>query len=807
MRLTLRTMLAYLDGILEPADRDEIARKIDESEFARQLVQRLRDCAGNPQLAAPKVSAKNTGLDPNLVAEYLDNTLAGERVPEFEKACLESDIYLAEVAACHQILTMVLAQPADIDLEMKQLMYGVIHQAAQQASKSSVADRAADERGPALPDDIWVKPQRRKPEIPDYLREGPKRFRWKPVVAAALLLLILVVAITMVLGPLDRTHPIARLLGFGPAAENQANPAEAGNEHGSNTETPNTTDHASTSGTSKSEPRDQGSTTKPPDAPSTNPTPLAGSANASDNSGTEKTASDSSQTDTKTAAQPSNPASDTTPAATVTANTAASAAGTVTPPAAAANPLPSAGLPSTVLPSTGPSTTANPLAPEPDASTVGSNLKPPPTPEPPAGNAVVPPQSAVAGHEAPGNAQETTTHGLMLPPQTRDATVPVDNTPLGRFLPSKDVVLLKFDAAANQWSRVPSGASVTAGEQLLVLPTYRPTITLSTGITLEIPDETLLQLQPANTQGVPTVKLVYGRLVAITAGKPGPQLSLDAGGMKGVISFVDAEAMLGVEVRRYYSAGSNPEVEEPHVAADLYAARGHLEWTAADGTVTALEAPQRWVLSADPTEAAAGPTAAPNMPKWIEPEQLRSFDEQASEYLTQSLSDDKPLLVALGEMVEHRKAEYKSLAAQSLALLDEFEPLVATFNDSEQRPMWSVDIASVKAAIARGPTTAIKVHEAFVKQRGDDLGKDLYRMFLGYTKEQLQNGEAAKLVEFLDHDNLDCRVLAFANLQEITNKTLLYRPDAPAASRAQALRRWQEELHNGAIVPRDNPQK
>src|SRR3954464_15958065 len=96
MRLTLRTLLAYLDDVLDPADKEELTQKIQSSDFAEDLVHRTRDTVRRLRLRAPQLIGTGMGLDPNSVAEYLDNVMPPDSGGDFERICLESDVIRRE---------------------------------------------------------------------------------------------------------------------------------------------------------------------------------------------------------------------------------------------------------------------------------------------------------------------------------------------------------------------------------------------------------------------------------------------------------------------------------------------------------------------------------------------------------------------------------------------------------------------------------------------------------------------------------------------------------------------------------------
>src|SRR3954451_11163132 len=124
MRLTLRTLLAWLDDTLPPAEVRQIGQQVAETPLAGELVDRIHRVTRQRRLTVPPGSGPE-GVDPNIVAGYLDNELPPEVVGEYEKRCLTSDVSLAEVASVHQILSL-LGQKAKVPAEARQRMYHLI---------------------------------------------------------------------------------------------------------------------------------------------------------------------------------------------------------------------------------------------------------------------------------------------------------------------------------------------------------------------------------------------------------------------------------------------------------------------------------------------------------------------------------------------------------------------------------------------------------------------------------------------------------------------------------------------------------
>jgi hypothetical protein len=154
MRLTLRTLLAYLDDTLEPSQAKLIGQKVAESDTAQELIARIKEVTRRRRITTPSASGPGAKVDPNSIAEYLDNELSAEQLAEVEQLALSSDVHLAEIAACHQILTLVLGEQALVPPTAFKRMYGLVKPPESDPHHRPPARRDAEEAGPRESHDV-----------------------------------------------------------------------------------------------------------------------------------------------------------------------------------------------------------------------------------------------------------------------------------------------------------------------------------------------------------------------------------------------------------------------------------------------------------------------------------------------------------------------------------------------------------------------------------------------------------------------------------------------------------------------------
>lgn len=157
MRLTLRTLLAWLDDTLQPAEVRAIGKQVAESPFAQELSERIYRVTRQRRLSVPGNSGPD-GSDPNVVAGYVDNDLDPEAVADYEKKCLTSDVNLAEVASVHQILSL-LGQKVQVPAEARARMYNLVRGRETVVSKRRGAKQAQAHEPVTRPIAAWVVPE------------------------------------------------------------------------------------------------------------------------------------------------------------------------------------------------------------------------------------------------------------------------------------------------------------------------------------------------------------------------------------------------------------------------------------------------------------------------------------------------------------------------------------------------------------------------------------------------------------------------------------------------------------------------
>ncbi|MEJ5341301.1 MAG: hypothetical protein WHT09_07010 [Thermogutta sp.] len=758
MRLTLRTLLAYLDNVLEPEDAAELGKKIEESEVAKALIRRIRELLRKDKLGAPEVLDHRESLDPNTVAEYLDNTLPAEKVADFEKVCLESDVELAEVAACHQILALVLGEPAEVDPALREKIYKLPQVAAQHESAVERIARdltSAVEEAPSVETQPSPPPRTRPLSEEQFVSNVPDHTyrRWLLGLSVLLILGFAVVGGLLAYrmwwpapgGP--ETVLATKGTEAPPTAsdkEPETKPAESG-AAGTKDSAPATGQGESVSTPPATEGPAKESQEMPPSPPVSGASP----------SGLPAETGQTSQ--------------ERSPEAPVAEPPSAAPQEPMTPPSAlAAQPSPA---PTDVA--------AAPQLPQSPKPPVG-DLLPAPSPVVPA------PSASLPGGTIPD----------AVPPVN---VAPLPPEPVGTLLPDPRLPQLLFLTVPNRPAqRVSPDQQVKTGDSFFVPPSFRPKLRLGENVEVECIGPVFWELAPVDAQGRVGLRVAYGYL-AITATAPnGASVRLTCGPIEGILELNDQHTTVALSVERTPDCPGDPETQPVPWVTDLYVLGGAARWLDSGRTrPLVLRAPVHVRLSE--TELQTAPLE--NQPEWMRPAggTAAIIEERAMAVLERALRDtEKDPLQVLRENAAVRQREVAWLARRILGYLGAADDLWKTLEDLDQRAYWNDAWLTLRQLVRISPALAASVRRAAENVLVSD-GAAAYAMLWRYPSTQLTLAQAEELVQYLDHEKLAIRILASLTLRQVTQMTLTYEPQSSPGERRRAIELWRERLKSGSV--------
>ena len=774
MRLTLRTLIAYLDDVLEPTQIKEIGEKLEESSYASSLVDRIKDVMRRRRLTAPEVEGAGSNPDANTIAEYLDNTLTPEIVADVEKICLNSDVNLVEVAASHQILTLVLGEPATVNANTRERIYALgpitsLHglgpiapsvetESNQHATTSDpVQYSAQDPLRSTVPTRPQTVPAKEDPEpfssrIPDYLKTKPL---WKRFTPYFLVLLAGGVWAGLFFG--DRT--------FFP------------------------TQDTSTQLASHSPDNQVAGTPAPEDSEQAEALPDKNQAASTD------TTTKNSQPSTKT--HPSNTAANDQqlamnkkPAAFDAPPPADEENETVTKVTPVNSPSPE--LPPSTPPSV-PNTTASkkpistsPATTAPDKTVALNTINK---------KKLIPPKIELAdvAAKAPA-AQIESENGFFLTRagDKREFADKNDWVTLSKVSPIKAGMPVASPAPFTARINIPEALC-----KVVLLP--------GTAVTYEGKSKAAemgFQIQEGR------IRIEASRGLNDAKNAAGPILSIKVGNELWRIELVTRDSVCGIEINAVQPTKPGEVLSENSYTGILYTNSGMIRFSDGKGKVQTIDAGNWMSLSAkdraDGKTNASGRPKPLGIPRWVKP----NFNDNS--YLARrsiaafakELNDDQLVSLTMPTITKDLKPNISDLGTKSLALTNRYQELVKVLDQADHHESRITAINGIRNWLSRDPENGKLLTVALQEQFSPEMAEIIERLLWGFQKEDAQDRFiSGRLVEWLEHSHVAVREMAFNYIHQLTGRPIDYSSIATPTQRRATARRWYSHLEkHGALV-------
>ena len=752
MRLTLRTLLAYRDGVLDPKDAAVLEAKIQESSTAQQISQRLELDMRNRKIAPIPVDAREFGFEANRVAEFLDDTIATETLPEMERQCLENSMLLCEIGCCHQILSRALTIPATIPNSLRQRVRNLTSQpishsgnltrilekhgqlrrfdpanvplanatATASANRSDSRESISSLKIPGSelrPSGIELNDGLGR-QVPEYLI-GSDRTWMKRAAAVSLLLIALVLVGAYAIGPIGRVQALLKKADRSNSAD-QTTPAVV---------------PAEAKAPKDESPQDENKVDAPKpqqDAPKIDVPPT-----------------------NESIAQPA-PAE---PAVTGDA---------VTDDAMAAGVEDSASPPKVIA------ETPN-MSMEKEKETVGSNDLETSRPEP-----------------------SSASPRMQWLPLTKESGASI-------------VLHRTVDPQTNvaSWVRTNAGQFIEIGQRLVVPPLQRTEINIEPGLRWLSASENVLELLPSQeTSSTQRPRIAFTSGKAIVFAAPGAlSLELECHGIGITIQFAQPDSSMAIEVVTALVPVEEAALADGKLATTsvvrLFSVEGELKYTIARGDVPNATSDQGTLSVGQYIQVETGKEIAQKelkeTPNWFRSSADRPIDLLAIADFQKVMSEcpADEIESELQKLTGRRQAEMVAIASRTRMMLGDYSQLFSAdgvFNRKDLRIHWQTLLGQLIQSLGLEPNRA-----RFVERIREDLpgrANSILTLLVPKSQSQLAAGADKLLVESLSSSFVDERILAIQQLVSITSKSLGYQADKNPTDSIPA---WRKALSKNEI--------
>ena len=774
MRLTLRTLLAYRDRVLNPAELEDMHGRVQQSAMASNLVKRIESLSQRTNILAPPIEGSGLGADANSIAEYLDDTLKGDKVPELERICLESDVQLAELAQCHTLLSAALSTAVEVPGNLRQRVVSLSDEAvrAQALARrhSEARGEAPSETQPAARSDAQdnvasthATPTNRLPESERHVTpNGATRFR--------------------------TDEPHTDLPANAPESESTNGKATKGKQRELVPAQAVTAPMMASGGDSI---RPSGLDLEGSHLAHEVPEYLRGRSRDGwlgpvaigglvcllcllvwQSVGSWSSVRDMFTLAPKTA-DPNAPA----PSAPSNASGAEKGKGD-----ANANILPSSDAAS--RPANQAANDALPKLPS------GEQQDPANPPRRAPANDTVIDKSNPATDKANGTTADASADSAGSIAQAAQ-WLPVDASSM------QAVLLVQAGGAALH--RLQPSESIPSGSQIFVPSANRPKLDLIGGPQWQVCGTThalLIRPDVGSTEGgstaEPQVDLRLGRAVLVgSASGSGLALVTPAGKVRLTVG---NGASMAIEVN--YQPVSHGPVNNRAAYLPTLAVFG-LEGESSiqlENQSSNLKPGDRVVLQSGQVK----PAEPAEAPLWIDSNFDRPVDVVAAADLSKELANSVAIGDALQKLATNRRPETRALAAQTLSLLGSWEWVTqpkSALNDVKDRSFWTALLERTRQILAAHPEN-VDALAASLEQLDPSTAKWRLMLWLGLDAAQLQADGSQKILASLEHEALIERILAIQQLQRATGKDLGYQAGEPNRT---IVSQWSRELSTGKI--------